>query len=537
MFLIAYSITYQKRKKESSNPFSKFKIQNSMSKKLLVVLVLFVCVANRSKAQQSPKESDRAGIYEFNDTLKAAFKDVFDLRFEKASKTLIAERLRNPYNLMPHFMEDYLDFYRVFVSESINEKERLTENRNQRLEKLETGDEGSPYFLFCQAQVLLHEALLQLKFGFNEEAVPSIKKAYKMIEDNQKLFPKFIENKMVLGVIQILAAAVPTKAKWGAVKGNAHEGLKNLVELIEYGKKYPQFEFNFNLQITYATMLMYLRNHDGDDWRQINDQILDFKESSLANYVISNMYLYIGNTAKTFITLQQRPQDNDKDKVPFLHLEYLEGLCKVYRLDLTAMDNFKTYLSKYSGVHYIKDTYQKLAWIDLLKGSGKEFGHYNERVLIKGTSITARDQDAHYEAKDGKRPNINLLKARLLYNGGYYNKALTCVEQCKAKELKSEREKLEYPFRIAQLYHKMRKYDDALLKYDEVLDLGNQKPYYYAAKAALEAAAIWENRGNMTKAKFYYERCLKQNPKHQATVLHQEAEAALEKIKESRKKK
>lgn len=502
-----------------------------MSKKLLVILVLFICIVGHSQAQ----ESDRAGVYEFNDTLKTAFKNIFELRFETAGRTLAAERLRNPYNLMPLFMEDYLDFYKVFVSESINQKESLSKARTERLEELETGDEGSPYFLFCQAQVLLHEALLQLKFGFNEEAVPSVKKAYKMLEDNQKLFPKFIENKMTLGVIQILAAAIPSKIKWGNIKGSAEDGLKNLVEMIEYGEKYPQFEFNFDLQVTYATMLMYLRNHEDDDWRKINDNILDFKESALANYVISNMYLYIGNTSKTFITLQQRPQN--EDQMPFLHLEYLEGLCKVYRLDFTAMDNFKTYLSKYGGVHYIKDTYQKLAWIDLLKGSGKEYSHYIGRVLVKGTFVTARDQDAHYEAKDGGKPNLSLLKARLLYNGGYYNKALTSIEQCKAKELKSAREKLELPFRTGQLYHKMRRYDEALLKYDEVLDLGNQKPYYYAAKAAIEAAKIWENRGNMSKAKFYYERCLKQNPQHHATVLHQEAEAALDKIKESRKKK
>ncbi|MCP4439154.1 MAG: hypothetical protein GY810_09450 [Aureispira sp.] len=505
-----------------------------MSKQLLIVLVLSICAFHQTQAQD-PSESKRAGIYEFNDSLKTAFSNVFSLRFEKASKSLVAERLRNPYNLMTHFMEDYLDFYKVFVSESINQKERLSVTRQQRLEKMATGDEGSPYFLFCQAQMLLHEALLQLKFGMNEEAVPNIKKAYNLLEDNIKLFPKFVENKMVLGVIQILVAATPGKNKWGNVKGSIDKGLKNLVEIIEYGEKYPKFEFNQHVQVTYASMLMYLRNHDGDDWRKINDQILDFKESSLANYVIANMYLYIGNTPKAFITLQQRPMGDDQ--IPFFHLEYLEGLCKVYRLDFSASKNFKTYLSKYYGVHYIKDTYQKLAWIDLLKNKGKEYSFYNGKTLVKGTAITPRDRDAQHEAQDGGRPNPELLKARLLFKGGYYSKAMSSMEQCKISTLKTEREKLEHPFRIGRIYHKMRRYDDALLKYDEVLEAGNQKPYYYAGKAALEAARIWENRGNMSKAKFYYERCLKQDPQHHAKVLHQEAQFQLDKIKASRKKK
>lgn len=57
------------------------------------------------------------------------------------------------------------------------------------------GDPGSPYYLFTQAEVNLQWAALSIKFGEYLNSIFEIRKAYKLLEENQNKFPDFKANK------------------------------------------------------------------------------------------------------------------------------------------------------------------------------------------------------------------------------------------------------------------------------------------------------------------------------------------------------
>ena len=80
---------------------------------------------------------------------------------------------------------------------------------------LKKGDENSPYYLFSQAEVNLQWAFVRIKFAQYFKAVWEIRRAYKLLEANQKKFPNFAPNKKSLGILHAMVGTVPDNYQWG----------------------------------------------------------------------------------------------------------------------------------------------------------------------------------------------------------------------------------------------------------------------------------------------------------------------------------
>jgi hypothetical protein len=106
-----------------------------------------------------------------------------------------------------------------------------------RLDKLRDGNQQSPYYLYTQADIHLQWAFCKIKFGEYVSAVFEVKKAYSMLQANQKKFPDFRPNVKSLGLLHTLFGAVPDKYKFGArllgLKGSIGQGLKELNSVLE----------------------------------------------------------------------------------------------------------------------------------------------------------------------------------------------------------------------------------------------------------------------------------------------------------------
>lgn len=135
----------------------------------------------------------------------------------------------------------------------------------------------------------------------------------------------------------------------------------------------------------------------------------------------------------------------------------------MHGLDQTASLNFQTYLNNYRGVNYIKDTFLNLAWLELLKGNIRGYKSLTEQVRLKGYSYHDKDKQALKEANDPV-PDQNLLRARLLFDGTYYDKALAQIADRKMEDFKILRDKIEYCYRLGRIYNEVSR-DDFALKF------------------------------------------------------------------------
>ncbi len=53
----------------------------------------------------------------WNERCESAYQDILSLRFKKAEKLLMTEKSENPDNLYVPYLENYIDFLSVFISE------------------------------------------------------------------------------------------------------------------------------------------------------------------------------------------------------------------------------------------------------------------------------------------------------------------------------------------------------------------------------------------------------------------------------------
>ena len=148
-------------------------------------------------------------------------------------------------------------------------------------------------------------------------------------------------------------------------------------------------------------------------------------------------------------------------------------------------------------------------------------------VISRGAVYSDADKKALADAKSGKWPDKWLLKARLLNDGGYHNEALTILNSPPTDGLQSVASQLEYNYRLARIYDALGKSNEALQYYAHSIRLGKDRPEYFAARAALQSAQIYENRGNKQLALEFYRQCLSMNEHEYKNSLDQRAKAGI----------
>lgn len=480
------------------------------------------------------------GQYVFNERCQDAYSQILSLRFDQARLLLNEETRSNPSNLIPVYLDNYIDFLTLFIGENRVQFDQLKGKKSERIRKLENGPEGSPYHLFCLAEVNLQWAFARLKFGDYTAAALEIKKAHALFTRNNEKFPTFLPNKIGLGVVHILVGIVPDNYKWitnlMGVDGSLDLGLKELREVASYKGNDPVYiiykqEAAFYLAIVAANLLKNKKEAlaildviEGDSASSAASR------SPLAIFAKASVLMKNGLNDKALATLQQRT--NPPQSYHFYFLDYLEGLARLNKLDLGAAVNFRRYLEGFKGLNYIRSAYQKLAWIALIEGDTTKYEEYIVLIKKRGASLIDEDNQAFHEATIGVRPSVVLLKARLLFDGGYYQRALNELLDNPVKSfVKNRRDLVEYTYRLARIYHETGNKEKALSYYRQTIARGSNEPYYYAAASAFQMGLIYENSGSYAQADSAYRKCLSIETSEYKTSLDQKAKAGLNRLK------
>src|SRR5205085_1084139 len=135
---------------------------------------------------------------------------------------------------------------------------------------------------------------------------------------------------------------------------------------------------------------------------------------------------------------------------------------------------------------------EKLSWCYYLQGNNSAAESTRQRLLKIGNTDTDADKQANRDAKSGVFPNVLLLKARVLSDGGYNNEALMVLAGKNSNDFPKIEDRLEFVYRLARIYDDLNKYDDAIKAYNFTINLGEHRQEYYAARSALQLGLIYE---------------------------------------------
>jgi len=449
-----------------------------------------------------------ASSFSFNQNCKNAYAGILQLKFDMASKLMDAERKSNPNNDIPLLLQNYIDFFVIMISDEKQEFDNREGKFDDRIDQLEDGDETSPFYRFSIAETRILHAIVKLRYNEYFSAAVEFHRAKLLLEENQREFPRFALNMKWLSVIHILVGAVPDNYKWLAdilgYHGNISQGINELQALLD--PKYARTEVGVERNEILLLLVMIEANfvNDREATKEIIEKLVpECQKSPLVAYCSGMAAVKSGMSERAVQLLSSSPQG--KEFYPFCFTSYQLGIAKMNRLDQDANLCFDQFLRQYKGRDYVKYAYQKMAWCSLLKGEKAKYDAYMQAIKVHGIDNLDEDRLALKEATKGPVPNVNLLKARLLFDGGFYTKAFLVLSDQKVKStLTSHRQQLEYTYRLGRINQELGNIDQAISCYKTTIDNGRNENCYYAPNSALQLGVIYETLGKKSEAIKYY---------------------------------
>ena len=441
------------------------------------------------------------------------------------------EKQQNPKNGICILLDNYVDYFSLLASESKTDYDRLKNNKSIRISILEDNEGNSPYYLFSQAEVYLQWAFLKAKFGDYFSSALDAKKASSLLDENEEKYPGFLPDKISMALVNVIFGSIPANLKniagFFGMGGNVKLGVKQL-EILRAELPKTNYSFYNNEVIFFICTIDINVLHNLNDYPKLTSYLTEMENNSLLKaYLQGYAASKTAHNDDAIALLEACPKSNEYIKLPAIN--YLLGCAELNRLDNAAPSALFDFIREFRGANYIKDAYLKIAYYYLLHNDYGKYEYFVKMVKSRGYIVDEKDKQALSEANDVK-PDIDLLKARFYFDGGYYKKALAQLTSKDTNTLKLLRDKTEYYYRLGRVYDKTDKFNDAVLNYQRAINLGKATRYYFAANAALNAGMIFEEKKDFKKAADYYNEALNMKGHEYQNDIDNDAKAGLKRI-------
>lgn len=495
-----------------------------MLKKLINTIFIFIVVFL--------PESLMSAEWEFNQNCKKAYSLTLNLQFSEANAQILNPSNSSELTACQALIHNYQDFLSIFILEDEQLFKQKERNRKTHLRILEDLPDNEPFKRWSLAVVNLQWAFSRLKFKEYFTAAFEIRKAYFLLQENNELFPEFAPNLIGSGLLNAILGTVPPDYKWvlnmASMEGSIHEGRRQLWQLAEKAKTDKNLSIWLPETLFYLSFIEINLNKDPKATQRVLEELENFEnKSALLVYAEANLLMRNGKNEQAKNLLATR--HSLKTDIPFYYLDYLYAETLSRSLDSIAIPYYKKYETNFSGLNYKADALRKIAWMALINGDTSLFLSRMKHVLnYKSVQVDA-DKQAVEEAKNQLIYHPELLKVRLLFDGGYYKRALNVLNEIDEFAL-LQKDAIEYYYRKGRIADETSNTSDAAHYYGLTIKTGYDLPYYYAANAALKLGELYEQSGDIEQAGFYFQKCLEMKPADYRVSIHQKAQAGLNRI-------
>ena len=450
-----------------------------------------------------------------NYNCKKAYAEIMAMRFDDAENYLLEEKKAEPENVYPYYLDNYLDFLKIFISEDEQVFDEYENNKSNRIKLIESLPETSPYRNFFLANINLQWAFARLKFNEYFSAAIEINRAYRLIEKNHEKFPDFYPNKITHGVLKIMIGLVPENYNWllsiVSMEGSVEEGTQELYEILSLSKSDSKYAYLKNETLFYLGFIELNINPDPNKSKLLLKEILPMADTSLLFAYLSLNILTKTNQNDQAAIIFEKIQDTSDTYYPFYYLDYMYAEFNLKRMELEkARTYYAKFLKNFKGKNYIKDAWRKSAWTYLLQNNIEMYQQALAMVESEGYDEFGSDKDALSEYKKAIIPNINLLKARLYFDGGYFFRSNSVLINMDKSNLSFE-EDMEMKYRLARVNQSTNAIPQAKSYYKSVVISSELTDNYFPANSALKLGEIYEIEDSLEMSKLYYQKCLKMN--------------------------
>ena len=469
--------------------------------------------------------------FDWNHNCQSAYTATINLKFEQAKLLVTLEKQKNPENSLVYLIENYIDYLVIQIGEEESDFQRLKTYKDSRISNIINDDAQSPWALYSQAEIHLQWSANRLKFGDYFTAAYEIRKAYKLLEKNNVLYPDFLPNGKSLGLLYSLLGSVPERYQWiltvAGMQGDLKNGFVLLEQTMERMKKDNVFSVMLDeTYFLYSFLKMNLDNNKED----LNNVLNDIKDSQniLLNFAASRLATKTAQNDLAIKILENRTQSSEIHN--FLYLDYLLGIGKLNQIKKDCLLYFNRYLTKFDGKNYKKSTLMRMSWFAFINDDTTAYYTYKEQINSVGSMQIDADKEAQNFYRRKQKPNKALLKARLYFDGGYYQKALNELNQISPNKWNDLHDELDYYYRLGRTHEQLNETNLALVYYNKAFVKGAKEQYFFAAKSSLQMALIYENKKDFKLAEEYFKTTIGLKNHLYEQSIEQKAKAGLERI-------
>lgn len=491
-----------------------------MITKWLLVFSLFICTTSYAGNY----------VYEYDTNCSKGYQYYMSLHLLQGRQYIYKEFGINPYNLMATYISDYEDcLILLFNGNRIDYDQRIS-HFEERLAVLNKGDENSPWFRFCKAGLYMHWALVNFRFGENLKAATEFRRSYLLIKENERLYPAFENNKIFAGIGEVLTGTIPDNYKWIAsilgLRGSVSKGAELLSGFINSHNQNDALQAEAIIYYTY--MQFYFLSQKEQVWNYLSSKEFSTDGNLLNTFLKANIALNYRKADVAITTLSQ-PQ-NSKEYLNYPIFDFETGSALLYKLDTNCLYYLQRFLKNYKGTTFIKDTWQMMGLSYYMQDKMPQARYCKAYIKNHGTAQVDADKQAQRFSEKGHWPDKTLLEARLLIDGGYYWEALAKLKTIDQKSFSSAADMTEYLLRMGRVWEELKDDYKALQYYRSAINEGKNRPEYFAARAAVQMASVYERQGKKKEALATYEEALNMREHDFQSSIDQLAKAGINRL-------
>lgn len=470
-----------------------------------VFQLLFLCTVFADGSETAAPLS-----FSFTPACIEAMKDISMLRLEKARELLETEHLKYPGNLAIPYLQDCADYYRLITNHDPDEFKELEKNKEPRLALLRKLPRTSPYALYAEAEINLHWSILRL---MNQEYLGGaieLRTAYQLLEKTTATFPTFQPAKKSLGFVKALLGTLPENYKWilniVGLKGDFNEGMELINQYLSQKQFPPDQLLDKQHADFYYVMLQFYFGSKVKSWDYCKTITQDHMQNQMSCYLYAFIASRTAHNDEAIQALMKRPRGPEYSS--YHELDLLTGYTKLNRLDEDADIYLKKFVTFSKGNYQKKDAYKRLAWHQLILGDTLKYQVYRKLAAKASSAMDDEDKAVAFELAKGIYPGKEVLKARLQFDGGYYEHAEELMEQIKVQALPSRQQQAEYYYRYARILQEQKKYSAAIELFNEAVKLAEAELSYFAPYSTLQLGYIYVKLGFNQTARMYFDRTI-----------------------------
>lgn len=448
--------------------------------------------------------------FQWDDRIQQINDAVTSMRIPEAKKWIQAERKLHPNNLCLDLLESHADLYELFFNENKDVFKKAYPMFSNRIEKFEKAPQNSPYRDYGLGVLYLSKAAVAIRFEKNMEAAWDFRKAYNYFKDNRKKYPNFTPDDVYFGLLTTLLGSVPNNYQWLlniiGMPGDINGGIAMVHKYIHSKESNNNIARNVAM-LVYPYLVVIFEGNKNKALEFLDKGDYDFKRNHLHAYMATNLYLGNQQAKRSIETAEGIIKSDAYTDMPFWHFEKGFGYLNQLKFD-QAENEFLQFVNQFKGNFYLKDAYEKLSWIAYLRGNQKKANEYRNQVLQRGSLVPDADRMAMRNAESGSWPHPLLLRARLLSDGGMFKESLDLFKGKSTDNFQVTADKAEFVYRIARNHDLMGDKELAIKYYNSAIAFGKYVRDYFAARSALQAALIYEEKKDYARASSYFKTAL-----------------------------